>query len=377
MSGRKHNGSGEDGSPRGNGSRLRSWLIAPVRGLWRVLWRYRCNHGRVFFFLRVLQLRLRHGRSVIVVHRRAAMGDIICTFPLCLAAKAAHGGAPLLYVTLPGNAELVRLGKIANAVFAEIRPFQIPARIPGLIAKVYAPTTFDERGQLGVGRHLVDDLAASCGLELLAPQPQLHPGEALLGDVARRFALDSVRRAGRQMVLINAGQTWPVREWPISRWTELVVRLQATYDAHFIQVGVHDDSRTDSPKIDLPNVQHLIGALTAAELVCIVKLCRLVISIDSGPVHIAGAVGTPVLGLFGAIAPEFRLPRGPVAEGVHADVPCLFCHHRDPILHWLTGCPHGIRCMDELSVEAVFRAIEQSYGCLLKRRDLETTQQAS
>ena len=52
----------EQGRTKKEGSRLRSWLIAPVRPLWRIYWNFRCHHDQLFFFLRALQLRLRHGR---------------------------------------------------------------------------------------------------------------------------------------------------------------------------------------------------------------------------------------------------------------------------------------------------------------------------
>jgi ADP-heptose:LPS heptosyltransferase len=83
----------------------------------------------------------------------------------------------------------------------------------------------------------------------------------------------------------------------------------------------------------------------------------LIISIDSGPIHVAGAVGTPVVGLFGAVNPLYRLPPASAAVGLVTDVPCLFCHHRTPIEHWRTGCPHDIRCMKLLEPEAVFNAV--------------------
>jgi ADP-heptose:LPS heptosyltransferase len=68
-------------------------------------------------------------------------------------------------------------------------------------------------------------------------------------------------------------------------------------------------------------------------------------------------VGTPVVGLFGAVNPLFRLPPESPASGIVADVPCLFCHHRTPIEHWKTGCPYDIRCMKLLEPESVFAAI--------------------
>lgn len=46
------------------------------------------------------------------------------------------------------------------------------------------------------------------------------------------------------------------------------------------------------------------------------------------------------------------------ALGVFSGVPCLFCHHKTPLGHWMSGCPNEIRCMRELDVQSVFQAIE-------------------
>jgi ADP-heptose:LPS heptosyltransferase len=93
------------------------------------------------------------------------------------------------------------------------------------------------------------------------------------------------------------------------------------------------------------------------ELAALLKRMTLVVSNDSGPMHLAAAVGTPVLGIFGPTNP---LLQGPYGQG-HAvvrneAVPCLGCN--------LTACPIGHPCMLELDVETVVGAA----GTLIKNQ---------
>ncbi len=99
----------------------------------------------------------------------------------------------------------------------------------------------------------------------------------------------------------------------------------------------------------------LASRLKGEELLALVVVSDLIISIDSGPVHVAGAVGTPAIGLFGPLNPASVLPPESLALaiGLVSDVPCLFCHNRTPAIHWFDGCPKGIACMKKLDCETV------------------------
>jgi heptosyltransferase-3 len=101
-----------------------------------------------------------------------------------------------------------------------------------------------------------------------------------------------------------------------------------------------------------------------------VAICDLIISTDSGPVHVAAAVGTPVIGLYGALDPASRLPPGFPAIGLFGDVPCLFCHNRTPVVHWIDGCPNDIACMKKLDDLTVFEAVKSMLAHNTKRESL-------
>src|SRR5262249_30893637 len=158
-------------------------------------------------------------------------------------------------------------------------------------------------------------------------------------------------------IAINPGPSWRVKEWDASKWQILISKIHAAHDAVIIQLGTNKGDGS-SEYDNLRGVKSVAGRLKGEEIVALIAICDLVISIDSGPVHVAGAVGTPVIGLFGPLDPALILPPESPALGLFSNVPCLFCHNRTPVVHWFSGCPNDIACMKKLDPPAVFAAMK-------------------
>ena len=319
---------------------------------------------RVFFPVWLVVQRIRFGKKLIIICRVGALGDIICTLPLCAEIRKRHPGSPLVFLTLADYKSVVRLSRVADAVFGAkswMWPFTLPAsyKLPGIVEVIYSPQTTDERlPNDGVQAHLIDDLAASCGVSVPNSnrQPRLFISTELIKKTRAVNGLADVK-AGRLVIGINCGLTWPVRMWDVAKWQELVDKIHAELGAVVLQFGFTQGS--GDPYEQLRGVQRLKNWMEPGELVALIAGCHLIVSTDSGPVHVAGAVGVPVVGLFGAVNPRYRLPLDSPAAGVFSNVPCLFCHHASPRGHWQTGCPHDIRCMKELDVQTVFQAVKK------------------
>lgn len=93
---------------------------------------------------------------------------------------------------------------------------------------------------------------------------------------------------------------------------------------------------------------NLAGQTDLETLVGLLASAALVVTNDSGPMHVAAALGTPTLGIFGATDPEVTGPVGPRTRVVSHEVECSPC--------LLRNCPIDHRCMEGLSVERVFEA---------------------
>lgn len=159
------------------------------------------------------------------------------------------------------------------------------------------------------------------------------------------------------LVVIHPGASCPSKRWPAERFTAVGDSLIERYGARIVvvtgpeekQVGQKVVSRMKHPAFEA------LGLFSLGELACLFKQSRLLISNDSGPVHIASAVRTPVVSIFGrwggGLSPERWGPTGPGSLSLHHDVGCRPClAHR---------CPIGFACLDAVSVEEVLAAAEQ------------------
>src|SRR5207249_6665823 len=249
-------------------------------------------------------------------------------------------------------------------------PCSIPDNfnVLGLVDTIYNPKTTDELFKTsGATCHLTDDLAGSCGLTVAARQPRLCPSSSLIKKTRTAYGLAEDMIGNRLIIGINGGPSWPVRTWDVSKWQKLINKIHSEYDAVIIQFGTNKGDGS-SEYDNLTGVKSLSNRLKSEEIVALSAICDLIISIDSGPVHVAGTVGTPVIGLFGTTNPALRLPPDSLALGLVSDVPCLFCHHQMPHGHWFSGCPNDIVCMKKLDDQIVFEAVKSMLKQSNKRR---------
>ena len=102
-------------------------------------------------------------------------------------------------------------------------------------------------------------------------------------------------------------------------------------------------------------VINLAGQTSLRELCAVTKLCRLLLTNDTGPMHIAAALGTPVVVPFGSTSPELTGPivsSGASHQLLKSGAPCSPCFLRE--------CPIDFRCMNSITVERVVAAVLKS-----------------
>ena len=93
----------------------------------------------------------------------------------------------------------------------------------------------------------------------------------------------------------------------------------------------------------------LSGKTSIRELMCIVKRCAVLLTNDTGPMHVAQALGVPVVAIFGPTDPEATSPFGEAQSVIRTDVRCAPC--------LLRACPIDHRCMTGISTEQVMSAV--------------------
>jgi lipopolysaccharide heptosyltransferase II len=163
----------------------------------------------------------------------------------------------------------------------------------------------------------------------------------------------------RPLIGIHPGATWPAKKWLPGYFGDLIDRLRAKLGAQVIVFGgpKEDDVVRDVMSHSTAEVK-IVRGLPLRQLGAIIAMCRVFIANDAGPMHIAAAVGTPTIGLFGPGEENIWFPY-PASEGHRAlrhDVPCHPCH--------LDVCNREgdgyMECMKRLSVEEVLEAAERT-----------------
>jgi ADP-heptose:LPS heptosyltransferase len=294
---------------------------------------------------------------------------------MCDEVRRRHPDKLLVFITAPAWREVVVMSRCADLAYANkwwIYPFSFAAHIKifGLIDTIYNPHTTGEKSfTAGTSTHLINDLASSCGFTVTPRLRNLHPSSDLIEKTRVTYGLDRKTIGDRLLIGVNPGPNWRVKEWEAAKWQKLINRIHSEYSAVILQFGTKGGGSSDYGS--LTGVKSLVSRLKGEELVALIAVCNVIISIDSGPVHVAGTVGTPVIGLFGPLNPDLVLTREAPGLGLFGDVPCLFCHNRTPVIHWIDGCPNDIACMKTLDAESVFDAVK---SILTHRRKREVSE---
>lgn len=160
----------------------------------------------------------------------------------------------------------------------------------------------------------------------------------------------------KDMVAINPMTTWPTKHWYGNRFRQVAERLIAGGTQVVFTGGPQDAFAIDEIKADVVagNV-NLAGKTSLKTLAALYERAKLLLTTDTGPMHVASAVGTPVVALFGPTAPWRTGPYGDRHHVLRTGIPCSPCLKRQ--------CEFGTTaCMDGISVEAVLETINKVLG---------------
>ena len=182
--------------------------------------------------------------------------------------------------------------------------------------------------------------------------PAIQVTEEEVSAIRTRFGA----AAGKALLGLNPGAEYgPAKRWPEERFTEAARRLTAQTGCHWWIFGgpgdVHVAGRI-AAAIGPGGAQSLAGKTSLRELCAAMKACSAVLTNDTGPMHVAAAVGTPVVVPFGSTSPELTGPGWPAGHGhelICGQAPCAPCFRRT--------CPIDFRCMKNIEVNQVAQAV--------------------
>ena len=200
-----------------------------------------------------------------------------------------------------------------------------------------------------------DALLSSRGIE---PDPE--PPRLTVPPAAQRRATQALAEAGippgLPLVLFAPGAAFGwTKRWPAERFGQLADLLAKKGFARAAVIGPGEEELAGRAKASARAGLPILGAdLDPVELSGVLARARLLVSNDSGPMHLASAVGTPVLAFFGPTDPGRTAPVGSVSRILDRYVFCSPCY--------LKTCPYGHECMKEISVEDALAAVETLLG---------------
>jgi ADP-heptose:LPS heptosyltransferase len=281
-------------------------------------------------------LKIRVMRQPLIVERQAARGDVLLVTAVLDALRAKYPGSRIAVSTshpemLPGISVLPYGGPVAPNNYVMDLDMAYENR-PGL--------------------HIVDAYADA--LEI--PRPTTRRTRFARhhdSDVYAREQLYDDRWAA-----IHVGpHSWPGKNWPIENWAAIVMNLKQLGLKVLLLGGGAVSVNEWLGNVDL----NLSGKTSVSQMGSLLAQCKLFIGLDSMPLHLAQAVGTPVVGLFGATLPEFVLTAGSPHIGVAADprIPCAGERHR---LRGVKSVTCDGACMRSINPQQVIDAISGLLG---------------
>jgi heptosyltransferase II len=202
-------------------------------------------------------------------------------------------------------------------------------------------------------QHLVityKTLLLPLGIPLSDTSPRLFLKEKEIEDARELLQQHGISKE-QLIVGINPGATYgSAKCWLPERFREVTQRLLREPNVSIVYFG---DGATAQLVKEIchglsPKVVNLAGLTSLRELACLISLCDVLLTNDSGPMHIADAVGTPIIALFGSTN---EIVTGPYRHGkvIHKHVECSPCYQRT--------CPIDFRCMRRIEAEEVYQEI--------------------
>ncbi len=170
-------------------------------------------------------------------------------------------------------------------------------------------------------------------------------------------ALDSVRAAlsamgARGFALLNPGAAWPNKRWPPTRFGAIAARLFSDRGlASVVSWGPNEEALAREVVAAAGGAAVAAPPTGVGDLLAIAREATLAISGDTGPLHLAGAVGTPIVAVFG--------PTDPGRNGPWAQDDVCLSRFRECVCHYERRCRRERPCIEDITVEDVLGAIER------------------
>jgi lipopolysaccharide heptosyltransferase II len=178
---------------------------------------------------------------------------------------------------------------------------------------------------------------------------------------AEAFCRKNNIRRGERLVAIHPGASDPSKRWPECHFSELINRIAGWYTAKIVLIGTSDFkdiARHIASQASVP-VLDMTGQTTVGQLAGLLERCDLLVSNDSGPVHLAVGVGTPVVSIFmrnqPGINPQRWRPLGKKSRVVSVPL------NTNTEISFKKAGGGGSKCLEAIPTQAVLEAVDSLF----------------
>ena len=241
----------------------------------------------------------------------------------------------------------------SNVLLAAARP----ARAAGFVSGG-GGSLLDVRLPYHPGEHTTINAERLVAAVLDVP-PRTGSGGLEIPADERRRASDQLGARSRPLVGVHVSGGRAIKQWSPERFAELASRLATARGATIVLTGASSDRVMVEPvrrALNEMNVLDKVGSLDLPALAAVLEQLDVLVTGDTGPMHLAAAVATPVVAVFGPSDPARYAPRDPMHRIVRIDLPCSPCNRiRLPPERCVGHIPD---CLTGIDVEMVYRAVE-------------------
>ncbi|MBI4212695.1 MAG: lipopolysaccharide heptosyltransferase II [Chloroflexi bacterium] len=188
------------------------------------------------------------------------------------------------------------------------------------------------------------------------------PGQPIPALTAESFA-GQTTPGEPYVVIVPGASNGSAKRWPVRYWAELVDRLVRDSSFQVVVCGGASERELGSQlnlMVHVPVVD-LVGRTSVPDLSGVLARAALVIAGDTGPLHLAAALGRPTLGIYGPTDPANTGPRSPMARVLRAGIPCSPCYDlRSPAECKLPD--RSVACMWQVQPDQAFEAAAELLG---------------
>jgi predicted lipopolysaccharide heptosyltransferase III len=186
-----------------------------------------------------------------------------------------------------------------------------------------------------------------------------HHGPRLYPSAQDRFAAERILRDNglspeSPFLLLHPGARWWFKSWPLDRFVELARRVHEAFGYAVVVAGGSQDIDAAGAIVSGCGVwaKSVAGQTTVLQLAELARRALLFVGNDAGPMHMAAAMGTPVVALFGPTNPRVWGPWGRGHEVIWKSTDCAPC--------WRADCRRGeLNCMRQITLTEVWGVVER------------------